>query len=138
MLRWYQVDLLDLPLDALESGVERTHVIRFGLPEEMTVEVPLSLDPGIDLRKTSYLSRMVQRWGTLPLGLLKGLDPKNRRYGFIGTEDWSMYPLLPPGSLIVVDESRNKIVESGDVRTIFHRPLHPLSFSLKNSFPFPI
>jgi hypothetical protein len=45
--------------------------------------------------------------------LLSGLDLKNHRYGFIGTEDWSMYPILLPGSLVMIDETRRKPVASG-------------------------
>ena len=123
VLRWYGVDFANVAADALEVDVERTHLIRFGLPDNMDVEAPLSLDPVVDLRRTTYLSRMIQRWGTLPLGLLKGLDLKNHRYGFIGTEDWSMYPLLPPGSLILVDEVRNKVVNSG-WGSEFERPIY--------------
>jgi hypothetical protein len=77
------------------------------------IQVPLSLDPGLDPSKTTFLTRMIQRWGTLPLMLLSGLDLRNHRYAFIGTEDWSMYPLLHPGSLVMIDETRRKIANSG-------------------------
>ena len=112
-----------LPADAAAIEMERTHLIGFGAAGGRHVQVPLSLDPGIDLRRTTYLSRMIQRWGKLPLGLLSGLDLKNHRYGFIGTEDWSMYPLLQPGSLVLVDESRSKIVNSGWASE-FERPIY--------------
>jgi len=67
----------------------------------------------LDMSKTTYLSRMIQRWGTLPLMLLSGLDLKNYRYAFIGLEDHAMYPVLHPGSLVLVDEGKRKIAESG-------------------------
>src|SRR5262249_26353973 len=35
------------------------------------------------------------------------------RYGYIGVQDWSMYPLLHPGSLVIIDERQKKIVLSG-------------------------
>jgi len=41
------------------------------------VQLPLATDAGIDLRKTTYLSRMIQRWGKLPLSLLNAVDLKN-------------------------------------------------------------
>ena len=73
----------------------------------------VALDPGIDLRRTTYLSRMIQRWGKLPIMLLNGMELKSHRYAYIGSEDWSMYPLIQPGSLVVIDETRRKIVNSG-------------------------
>jgi hypothetical protein len=87
------------------------------------VQVPLSLDPGVDLRRTTYLSRMIQRWGKLPLMLLNGLDLKNHRYGFIGMEDWTMYPLLQPGSLVIIDETRRKVADTGWANE-FDRPIY--------------
>jgi hypothetical protein len=45
--------------------------------------------------------------------LLNGLELKNHRYAFIGLEDWSMYPVLHPGSLVLVDEAKRKVVNSG-------------------------
>ena len=66
---------------------------------------------------------MIQRWGKLPLMLLNGLDLKNHRYGFIGMEDWTMYPLLQPGSLVVIDETRRKVADTGWVNE-FDRPIY--------------
>jgi transcriptional regulator with XRE-family HTH domain len=123
VLRWYGIDLGDLPADALEADVERTHLLEFGPPEEAQVLVPLTLDPGIDLSRTTYLSRVVQKWGRLPLALLRKLELKNHRYGLIGTEDRFMYPLLQPGALVLVDEARRKIV-AGGWSNEFERPIY--------------
>jgi hypothetical protein len=42
------------------------------------------------------------------LGLILRLTKKCYSYAYVGTEDYTMHPLLPPGSFIQVDESRNK------------------------------
>jgi hypothetical protein len=85
--------------------------------------LPLSLDPGLDIHRTTYLSRMIQRWGRIPLMFLDGLEVKEHRYAFIGTDDWFMYPLLQPGSFVIIDESRRKIVNSG-WNNEFDRPIY--------------
>jgi transcriptional regulator with XRE-family HTH domain len=124
VLEWYGVKVADLAADALNVvQIERTHTAGFTAGALGEVQLPLALDPGIDLRRTTFLSRMIQRWGKFPLMLLNGLDIKNQRYGFIGTEDWSMYPLLQPGSFVVIDESRRKI---GDTAwgNEFERPIY--------------
>jgi transcriptional regulator with XRE-family HTH domain len=123
VLRWYGTDLARLPSDALAVAPEQTHLFGIPVPEDAEAVVPLAFDPGFDIAKTTLLSRMVQTWGRLPLALLSGLEPKNHRYGFLGTEDWSMHPLLQPGSLILVDESRKKIVNSGWANE-FERPIY--------------
>jgi hypothetical protein len=51
------------------------------------------------------------------------MDLKNHRYGFVGTEDWSMYPLLQPGSLVVIDETRRKVSENVWASE-FERPIY--------------
>jgi transcriptional regulator with XRE-family HTH domain len=123
VLEWYSVDLSSLPADAASVELERTHVIGFGANGHGSAQVPLSLDPGIDLRRTTYLSRMIQQWGKLPLMLLNGWDLKGHRYAFIGTEDWSMYPLIHPGALVLIDETRRKVVNTGWTNE-FERPIY--------------
>lgn len=115
-LRWYGIDLGDLPSDALFLQPDKTHLANF-TPESAfsfgELQVPLSLDPGVDLSKTTFLSRFIQNWGVLPLMLVGSLDLRSYRYGFLGLDDWFMYPLLTPGSLVLIDESRRKVEKSG-------------------------
>jgi len=123
VLQWYGVDLSHLPADAAAIELEKTHAIHFQATHQGEVLLPLALDPGLDLTKTTYLSRMIQRWGKLPLMLLHGLDLKTHRYAFVGSEDWSMYPLLQPGSLLLLDETKRKIVPLGWTNE-FDRPIY--------------
>src|SRR5579885_3538081 len=76
VLEWYGIQLSALPADSLFAEASRTHVAGFGPLEHDEVAVPLALDPGFDIKRTAYLSRMIQRWGKLPLMFLSGLDPK--------------------------------------------------------------
>ncbi|MEQ1885578.1 MAG: helix-turn-helix transcriptional regulator [Bryobacteraceae bacterium] len=122
VLSWYGVDLGELPADSAVLQHQKTHLVGFH-PEDGDVTVPLALDPGIDVSRTVFLSRLIQRWGTLPLMLLNNIDLKNKRYGLIGTEDWSMYPVVPPGSLVVIDDSKRRIVTSG-WKNEYERPIY--------------
>lgn len=122
VLHWYGIDLGSLAEDASVVEIARTHAVGFS-GEEGEVMLPLALDPGVDPRRTTYLSRMIQRWGKLPLLFLSDLEPKERRYGFIGTDDWFMYPLLQPGSFILIDETRQKIQNDGWTSE-FDRPIY--------------
>ncbi len=124
VMEWYGVDLSRLPADAARVAHQRTHALAFGRFDRGMVRVPLYLDPGVDLAKTTYLSRMIQRWGKIPLMLLGGLDLKKHRYGFIGTDDWMMYPILQPGSLVVIDENRRKIMASSGWSHEMERPIY--------------
>ena len=123
VLEWYGVDLGSIGADACSIEIERTHMIGFEADVHGEAVLPLSLDPGLDVRRTTFLSRMIQRWGKLPLMLLNGFDVKAHRYGFIGTDDWSMYPVLQPGSLVLIDETRRKISMTGWADE-FERPIY--------------
>lgn len=123
VLDWYGISVPGLPGDAASLELTKTHSIAFNPEGEGEVQLPLALDPGIDLRQTTYLSRMIQRWGKMPLRLLNSLDLKNHRYGYVGSEDWSMYPLIHPGSLLMIDETRRKIANSGWANE-YERPIY--------------
>jgi len=122
-LSWYGINLGHLPVDASLVELPRTQLVGIQANEDTEVQLPISLDPGIDLGKTEFLSRMIQRWGKLPLVLLQNMDVKNHLYGLIGTEDWFMFPIIAPGSLVVIDDSRRKIINTGWI-TEFERPIY--------------
>ncbi len=122
VLSWYGVSLATLPADAAVVQHTQTHMLNFRA-EEGEVRVPISLDPGLDLSRTVFLSRLIQRWGTLPLVLFNHIDLRNYRYGLIGTEDWSMFPIIPPGSLVVIDDTKRRITTSG-WNSEFERPIY--------------
>jgi len=113
VLSWYKVSLAELPQDADVIQHAKTHAVGFQANDEGEVQAPLALDPGLDISKTVFLSRLIQRWGKLPLILLNNIDLKNYRYGLIGADDWRMFPYVPPGSLVVIDDTRRKIATSG-------------------------
>ena len=121
-LRWYGVDPAALTADSAAVQLPETHTVGIAGNEDGQVQLPL-LDPGFDISKTTYLSRMIQRWGKFPLALFDNLDLQNHRYAFIGSEDWTMYPLIPPNSLIQIDESKRKIMNSGWTSE-FDRPIY--------------
>lgn len=128
VLCWYGVDLGGLPADITLVSPDRTHLVNWAadglsMASQAHVQVPISLDPGLNLHKTTFLSRYIQSWGMLPVMLLAGLDLNAHSYGFVGVDDWSMYPVLHPGSLLLIDESRNKIAASGWTSEI-DRPIY--------------
>jgi transcriptional regulator with XRE-family HTH domain len=111
VLGWYGVPRELLESEASQIGHRDTHAVHFTLNNQGTV--PLPADCEIDLDKTTFLSYLIRRWGKMPLSFLNGIDLKQYRYGFIGLDDWSMYPILRPGSLVAIDQSRRKIASGG-------------------------
>lgn len=122
VLTWYGVSLANLPADSTLITLPRTHAVNFQY-DDGEAQMPLALDPGIDLTKTVFLSRMVQRWGRIPLMMANHLDLRDYTYGFIGTDDWSMFPIISPGSLVVIDQTRRRVATSGWTSE-FDRPIY--------------
>lgn len=112
VLSWYGISLEELITDSHAVQHSKTHLVSFQPEDSGEVQAP-ALDPGLDLTKTTFLTRLIREWGRLPLLLVNNLDLKNYRYGLIGTDDWFMDPRIPPGSLVVVDDARRRIISSG-------------------------
>jgi hypothetical protein len=125
VLSWYGVGLNNMAADSTLFRHGRTHAVEFPLDPSTEVMLPISLNPGIDLSKTVFLSEVVQRWGKLPLALVSGIDYRKFRYAFVGMQDWSMHPLIPAGSLLVIDEGRRRI-QTGGWTTQANRPVYLL------------
>lgn len=122
-IKWYGIDLDELPGDCARVALDQTHLLPAQPPDAIEVDLPTDFDQSVDLRKTFYLSRHVHRWGRFPLALIGSLDVQGQRYGFIGTDDWSMYPILAPGSFVQIDEARRKI-EKGGWTHEYERPIY--------------
>jgi hypothetical protein len=87
------------------------------------VQVPLRMDPGFDERRTAHLGRMVEQWGLVPIAYLAQFANSEFTYGYVGTQDFTMHPILPPGSFIQVDEAKNRVVE-GSWHSEYERPIY--------------
>jgi len=122
LMAWYGVDLNNMAADLSLVSPPKSHISE-ALASLSTAQVPLRMDPAFDERRTTNLGRMVEQWGLVPLAYLAKFATSDFTYGYVGTQDFTMYPILPPGSFIQVDESRNKVVE-GSWRSEYERPIY--------------
>ena len=122
LLAWYGIDV-NIPIADLEAAAPpRSHVSR-ALSNIQTVHMPVRMDPAFDPRKTMNFGRMVEQWGTVPLIYLEQFSKVDFTYGYVGSDDLTMYPILPPGSFIQVNESLNKVSDGG-WRSEYERPIY--------------
>ena len=121
ILSWYGIDLGQSASDLEIVAVPKTHKLEL-IKDSVSVRVPLAMDPAFDLRRTTNIGRMIQKWGTVPFSFLAQLADDNYTYGYIGTEDFTMYPLLLPGSFVQIDETDNQIKNEG-WRSEYERPI---------------
>lgn len=122
ILALYGVDLNSTAEDAGLVAPPKSHRAH-SLESAGSVRMPVKLDPGFDLRRTSNLGRMVEQWGVVPMAYLSQFANGNFTYGYIGVEDFTMYPLLLPGSFVQVDEAKNRVVQAM-WRSEYERPVY--------------
>lgn len=122
LLSWYGIDTSQTAADLHLTEPPRSH-LSGALQNASMVQVPLALDPGFNPQKTMNLGRMIQQWGLVPLSYLSELLPGNYTYGYVGQDDYTMYPLLLPGSFVQIDETKNQLQE-GVWHNEYERPIY--------------
>jgi transcriptional regulator with XRE-family HTH domain len=122
LLSWYGIDLNSATADIHLNLPPKSHFAET-LQSASVAQIPTRLDPSFDSRRTTSLSRMIEQWGPVPLSYLAQLSSDSYTYGYVGSEDLTMYPLLPPGTFLQVDESRNKILQAM-WRSEYERPIY--------------
>lgn len=122
LLSWYGLDLNNVAADMGFIYPPKSHVSD-ALSGVETVQVPVRMDPAFDERRTANLGRMVEQWGLVPLAYLAQFANSHFTYGYIGTQDFTMFPLVPPGSFVQVDESKNKVLK-GSWHSEHERPIY--------------
>jgi len=122
MLKLYGVDLHSAAADFAICSPRKTHRVEV-FSGNSAIQVPIKLDPGFDIKRSSNLGRMIENWGLVPLQFLGELSKRKYSYGYIGMEDLTMYPLVLPGSFLQIDEERSR-VEEGPWRSEFERPIY--------------
>jgi transcriptional regulator with XRE-family HTH domain len=122
ILKLYGVDIGSTAADLALFQPAKTHRLEI-ISDRGSVKIPVKMDPGFDLRSTTNLGRMIENWGLIPLQYLQELAKHKYTYGYIGSEDLTMYPLLLPGSFIQIDEERNRVQE-GHWHSEIERPIY--------------
>jgi transcriptional regulator with XRE-family HTH domain len=124
LLRLYGLDLQRLGLHQLATPLPHTHLTTLEVYDtDRTVSFPIRFDRSFELDNTNLLSRMVELWGEVPIALIQHLDIRHSQYGYVGLEDYTLYPLLRPGSFVQID-SRVRRVQPFRRRTEFDRPIY--------------
>ena len=124
LLSYFGLQIGDLTRYRTSIGVPRTHLFDSGSDlDTEKVALPVQFKPEFRLEKTNLLARVVEKWDEIPVGFLQHLDLRKSVYGYIGLEDYTLFPLIRPGSLVEIDASQRKI-STEKWRTEFDRPVY--------------
>jgi len=118
----YGLHFDEFPKDILLFQPEQTHLMQ-GLEVAGAAFMPTVLDPGFDLSQTTDLGTLIADWGTVPLHFLERFHSAKYLYGWVGTKDLTLSPLIPPGSLLQIDTSLNHVA-TADWKSELDRPVY--------------
>jgi len=105
IMGFFGIDPVDAASEQRLVGLPHTHLIGSDLElPGQTIVLPVELRKNVELTRTNLVSRMFETWGQIPVALLQQLDLRRCLCGYIGLEDYTLYPLIRPGSFVEIDE----------------------------------
>jgi transcriptional regulator with XRE-family HTH domain len=110
LLAYFGLNLNDIGVDQVAARLPRTHLISgqlLGAQEEIHVPIQLATDSGVD--QTKVLQRTPAAWQKLPLAVLQQLNTKDMMYGYVGLQDFTLYPLIRPGAFVEINPHQNRV-----------------------------
>jgi transcriptional regulator with XRE-family HTH domain len=124
ILAFWGVNIGDIPKEQRSILLPRTHLLGPHLQRpEQTIRIPVEVREHVHFEKTNLVRRMFREWDDVPVGLLRQMDLENSLYGYIGLNDYTLYPLIRPGSFVEIDALQNR-VQSGRWENEFRRPIY--------------
>ena len=106
VLEWYGIQVDALITDASRLPIKQTRLVDFGTAESASAADGAVSD--VDLSKTILLNARLRREWMGTSDTAAGNRSK-QKHALIGTEDWFMFPVLPPGSMVEIDETKRRI-----------------------------
>ena len=116
-----------------QMPIPKTHLTDYRTLEESgPIEFPRGFDTTWNQNETRLLSRIVKTWGIVPVALLRRLGARPYLYAYIGLKDYTLYPLIKPGTFLQIDPEIKKIkrvkkvkeVRSQTDRSEYDRPIY--------------
>lgn len=105
-------------------GRRFTHTVSTAIHElDTQVTIPLRMDPRFQWETTQFLNRAVAVWGEIPAAFLTQFNPRQHIYAYVGLDDYTMFPIIRPGAIVMVDGSRRRIVQEG-WQSEYERPIY--------------
>src|SRR5271170_3410768 len=93
LLAVFGIDLNASARYQLALPLQNTHLAADEPPDpKKAITFPVRFDKSFSLEKTSLIARMVEIWGEVPIALIQKLDVRHCQYGYVGLQDYTMYP----------------------------------------------
>jgi len=124
ILALFGLNIGDLDKEKGLIALPHTHLSGhdFSRPEPI-VPTSLKLRDKVLLERTNLVHRMFQGLGEMPFFLVQHAGLRGVLYGYIGTEDYTLDPLIRPGAFVQIDPHQNKVTK-GSWPSEYDRPVY--------------
>src|SRR5215470_3102567 len=124
LMGYYDVRVSDIKRDHAAFSAPRTHLLGSGtLTDSETLTLPVGLRSKGALDGTNLLSKLVAVWGDIPVALIERLSPQRALYGYVGLKDYTLFPMILPGTFVQIDVNQRRVLP-GPARTTRERPIY--------------
>jgi transcriptional regulator with XRE-family HTH domain len=128
VVAFFGIRVSDIGREQIRQPLPHTHLVGSA---EIPVEIPRSAVSGVRLDRTDLVSRMFTGLARLEAHLFPQGTPGGSVYGYIGTTDFTLFPLIRPGSFVEIDSSQRRI-EKSKRESLFERPIY--FFELRDDY----
>jgi len=123
LMGFYGLDIRRSSEDQGLVSLPNTCLIKPPVDSQQTITIPVELQGGVELARTNLVSRLFHRYAEVPVPMLQKIDWQHALYGYIGTNDYTLDPIIRPGSLVQIDPHQCKVTPDG-WRSEFDRPVY--------------
>lgn len=124
LLALYGVDVHAISKAQLALGGSNTRLIR---PEvydpNRPVTLPMRVAADVNIEQTNLFPRMFEAWGSLPVALFEHLELHKHLYGYVGLNDYTLNPLIRPGSIVRIND-RDRKIQNPPWENEFAKPIY--------------
>jgi transcriptional regulator with XRE-family HTH domain len=124
VLQLFNIDIGDLEGARGRMPLPHTYLLRERAAVSQRSDVSLNAAGGIsDLDRTTMATRILSELRALEASLFPETSAARAVYGYIGMKDFTLSPLIRPGSFVQIDSAQRRI-ESRGWSGIFERPIY--------------
>jgi transcriptional regulator with XRE-family HTH domain len=119
---FFDIPIGDTEKDHRALVLPRTYLVG-SVPQldEDAIASPLRLRDELQNEPTNLVPKMLERWKDVPAALLQ-MDWRDSLYGYIGMQDYTLHPIIRPGSFVQIDP-RQRTVPPMNWHSDFDRPI---------------
>ncbi|HWR15466.1 MAG TPA: helix-turn-helix transcriptional regulator [Terriglobales bacterium] len=125
LLALFGLDIRNLNKERALITLPNTHLLRPTARQLMPiVKASLNFHKDISLKHTNLVSRMFGDLSDFPIFLLQQANPRYALYGYVGTEDYTLDPVVRPGTIVQIDTRQTKVSRDFVSRNEYERPIY--------------